>query len=215
MCSLCRKSSQPSTWLWTSFSLNVFRTPSWSFRSKSAPTTPWKPETWGTWTQKVCVDALIQPTWSDITLFLRAPMPWHFIPYLEWEISVNIVPCFDKTWGISSGLKRLCAFMCCLHRHRSADHHQRHGDPHLAAHPRDAGGVLPVPGVRLQHPRGGGSRAYRRAGCVPPLQHHPQPGARSQSLPIFRQTDGESSAGLIKGQIAFTQRHLISECAEC
>ena len=81
------------------------------------------------------------------------------------------------------------------HRHRSADHHQRHGDPHLAAHPRDAGGFLPVPGVRLQHPCGGGSRPYRRAGCVSPLQQHPQPGARSQPLSLFWQTDGESRRG--------------------
>lgn len=95
--------------------------------------------------------------------------------------------------------KASACLMCCLHRHRSADHHQWHGDPHLAAHPRDAGGFLPVPGVRLHHPRGGGSRAHRGAGCVSQLQHHPQPGTRSQSLSLFRQADGESLMVLVTG----------------
>jgi len=110
-----------------------------------------------------------------------------------------------RLWAIASVC--LMRFLC---RHRSADHHWRHGDPHLTAHPWDAGGFLPVPGVCLQHPCGGGSRAYRRAGRVSPLQHHPQPGARPQSLSLFRQTDGELM-GLFIGQIAYHHhRRLIS-----
>lgn len=79
---------------------------------------------------------------------------------------------------------------CFLLRHRSADHPRRHGDPHFAAHPRDAGGVLPVPGVRLQRPRGGGSRPHRRASRVSQLQQHPQHDAGAQPLGLLRQTDG-------------------------
>lgn len=51
-----------------------------------------------------------------------------------------------------------------------------------------------MPGVRLQHPGGGGPRAHRRAGRVPPLQQHPQSGAGAQPLRLLRQADGESRA---------------------
>lgn len=85
---LCRKSFQPSIWQSTSFSLSVSQTLSWSTRSKSAPTTPWKPETWGAWTQKVC--GFINPAHhtgrphSEITL-IRTTALRYFIPYLVWD----------------------------------------------------------------------------------------------------------------------------------
>lgn len=96
-----RKSSQPSTWQWTSFSLSVSPTPSWNFRSKSAPTTPWKPETWGAWTQKVWIyDPGSCHLQSEITL-IETAVSNIFYPIFCVGFFVNIVSCFDKMWGIS------------------------------------------------------------------------------------------------------------------
>lgn len=155
---------------------------------------PWKPETWGAWTQKVCgfITAAHHTgcVRSEITLFWTNILQ-HFIPYLVWEF-VNIMP--SVVWNVRYWLRAKTSVhpVCCHYRHRSADHHQWHGDPHITADPWDAGGFLPVPGVRLQHPSGGGPRTHRWAGCVSPLQQRPQPGTRSQSLYVLRQTDGES-----------------------
>lgn len=163
----------------------------------------WKPETCVAWTQKVCV-TFIRSGSCDLMPIVKR----HFVPYSA-HLRISFHAALNKTYCINLKLNLFCSL--CFFRHRSADHHQRHGDPHFTAHPRDAGGFLPMPGVRLQHPCGGGSWTHRRAGCVSQLQHHPQSGTHSQSLGLFRQTDGESLIGLVMGHMSQSKSHLISE----
>lgn len=111
--------------------------------------------------------------WGEIT-HARGSRVRYSRPCLVCDFGERLLALI-KMWAFGSVLTLLLSvwffppFFSRRCRHWSADHHQWHGDPIFAADPWDAGGVLPVPGVRLQHPCGGGPRAHRGAGCVPPL----------------------------------------------